>query len=246
VTVATEYYNWQVHKPAPDPRYNHCSPNLVAIYDEMGKRWGCTSLGCYGWRPIRGGTEPSSHGFGAAYDIRYFEAGRAVAISEIIPWLIENSAELHISAIHDYFGCRIWHADRQEWRAQTPNTTTGMGQKWAVYFHIETNLSGWDDNTPVPNRGDVIIPDPVPIPNPDPSTGGFVHTTVQKGSTGEAVFTVQMFLRKYAGNTDVVADGQFGSITEQGVMAIQAWYGLKADGVVGPVTWNKINAVVNS
>jgi hypothetical protein len=164
-------------------------------------------------------------------------------LSEILPYLIDNSAELHISAIHDYLGCRIWHAGRG-WKAQTPNPANGMGQSWATYFHIETNLSGWGDGTPIPNRGAVIvIPDPTPIPTPG---GTFMHTPCKEGDSGEAVYTVQLILRKLAGNTIVVCDGQFGPVTTDGVKMFQAWYGLTADGQVGPKTWAKMDQVVNA
>lgn len=248
MTIATDYTNWQVHLPAPDTRYNRCSPNLLALADELGKRWGMTDLGCYGWRPIRAGTAPSSHGFGAAIDRRYDLAGRARALSEILPYLIDNSDELHISAIHDYLGCRIWHADRQAWKAQKPNPFNGMGQSWASYFHIETSLAGWGDAAPIPNRRNdsgpvIIIPDPTPIPHPG---GTFMHTPCSLGDSGEAVYTVQLILRKLAGNTIIVCDGEFGTVTEQGVEMFQNWYGLTADGQVGPKTWAKMDEVVNA
>lgn len=237
MTVGTEYTNWQIHKPAPDSRYSYCSPNIIQIYDEMAKRWGCTDIGCYGWRPIRAGTAPSTHGFGAARDIRYDHVGRVVALNEIIPWLINFSDELHVSAIHDYIGCRIWHAGRG-WKAQTANPANGMGQSWATYFHIETTITGWNDNTPVPNRG--VSPTP-----PEPIPGGFMPGTIQLGSQGSDVYIAQMFCRKWAGNTTVVVDAKCGPITVEAMKQVQAWYGLIPDGVWGPVTWGKINQVVN-
>jgi len=247
MTVNTVHTDWQHHTPAPDPRYDHCSPNLVAIYDAMAKRWGCTDIGCYGWRPIRGGTEPSSHGFGAARDIRYDHVGRYVAKDTILPHLINHSLEFHISAIHDYVGCRIWHAGRG-WKDQTPQSAggmPGMGQSWATYFHIETTEAGWRDNIPVTDRGGVVPVPPVPVP-PQPTPGGFVHATIKLGDQNADVYAMQMFCKKYANNTDIVIDGRFGQITDTAVRMVQTIFGLTVDGVAGPKTWNAVDLFANT
>lgn len=256
MTIGTEHKNWQTHRPAPDAKYTRCSPNILAIFDEMGKRWGCTDIGCYGWRPIRGGSTPSSHGFGAARDIRYDAIGRYRAIVEIIPWLIDNSAELHISQFHDYIGCRIWQAGRTtnvarahtEWWRTQPVSSNGMGQSWATYFHIETTLSGWHDLTPIANRT-LIVPEPIPDPDPPPTPlpgGTFVHKTIKLGDTNADVFAFQMFAKKWAGNTNILVDGKFGPITDDAARKVQAWYNLGVDGVVGPKTWAQIDLVINT
>jgi hypothetical protein len=255
-TIETEHYNWQRHQPAPDPRYARLSPNLDAIGDELAKRWGMTDLGGYGWRPIRGGTAPSSHGFGAATDRRYFELGRARALSEVLPWLIRNSRALHLQAIHDYFGCRIWRAGRTAnleeaetkwWAPQPPNRTTGMGQSWAVYFHLETTRSGWPDGTPIPNRLVDGEPIPQPEPQPIPTPGGpFVHATIKRGDVNADVFAAQVIVRHRAGQTQVVADGQFGQQTENAIRNVQAFTGQTVDGIVGPKTWAVLDFLANS
>lgn len=63
--------------------------------------------------------------------------------------------------------------------------------------------------------------------------------TLRKGSKGGEVFTLQTSL----GIKPI--DGDFGSITENAVKAKQRAYGLTADGVVGPLTWAKIEAEYN-
>lgn len=242
MTVNQSYTNWQVHSPAPDQRYSHCSPNLVAIFDAMAKRWGCTDIGCYGWRPIRGGTAPSSHGFGAARDIRYDHVGRYVALNTILPYLIGHSLELHISAIHDYVGSRIWHAGRG-WKAHAPGQ--GFGEAWATYFHIETTEAGWHDNTPVLNRTGISPVPPGPVP-PAPTPGGFVHATIKLGDQNADVYAMQMFCKKYANNTDIVIDGKFGQITDTAVRMVQTIFGLGVDGVAGPKTWAAVDTFANT
>lgn len=73
-----------------------------------------------------------------------------------------------------------------------------------------------------------------------------MHTTVKLGDTNEAVYAVQMFCKKVAGNTDIVVDGDFGPVTEDAVRKVQNWYGLTADGIVGPISWGKIDQIVNA
>jgi hypothetical protein len=245
MTVNQNYYDWQHHLPAPDPLYAKCSPNIVIVTAYMSKRWSMTSIGCYGWRPIRGGTLPSSHGFGAAQDHSYATVGRVVAVQEILPWLIDNSKELGISAIHDYFGCRIWHAGRG-WKDQTPASqggSQGMGTTWATYFHLETTPDQWHNGNPLEDRFGPVIPEPVP---PTPMPGGFVHATVKLGDVNADVYTLQLVLRKVAGNTNIIVDGNFGTVTDTGLKGFQAWFSLTADGVAGPKTWAKIDEIVNA
>jgi peptidoglycan hydrolase-like protein with peptidoglycan-binding domain len=58
--------------------------------------------------------------------------------------------------------------------------------------------------------------------------------TVAKGDSGPAVVSVQNSL-------GVVADGDFGAITDGAVKGYQAAAGLKVDGVVGPITWQALD-----
>lgn len=247
--IGSTFYNWQTHRPTPDANFNRCSPNLVVLGTELGSRWSMTNNGCYGVRPIRGGSAPSSHSYGAAIDRTYNTIGRARVVAEVLPWLINHSAELHIDAIHDYLAARIWHAGRttdigdahtQWWATQPRSTVTGMGQSWATYLHIETTRDGWADNTPTANRM-------TSVPTPQPTLGGFmVHTTLHKGSTGPEVWGLQIVLHKLAGQINVIADGVFAIVTDTAVRNIQAWTGLVVDGVVGPKTWAVIDALVNA
>ena len=250
MTRETEFHNWQRHTPAPDPAFTKLSPNLAQLGDELAKRWGMTNLGGYFWRPIRGGDDPSSHGYGSATDRRYGEIGRARAVAEVLPWLIENSAAFHLQMIADYFGCRVWKSNRpgDGWKAATPSKTTGYGQTWAIYFHLETTLTGWHDSTPIPNRltvGGTPIPSPVPVPIPAPG-GPFVHATIRRGDVSADVFAAQVILRHRAGQTNVIADGQFGQQTENAVRNLQRFTGQTVDGVVGPKTWAILDSLANS
>lgn len=64
--------------------------------------------------------------------------------------------------------------------------------------------------------------------------------TLKRGSKGETVKRLQVML----GGTGhrVVADGDFGPVTEAAVRAFQMKRNLEADGVVGPKTWAALSA----
>jgi peptidoglycan hydrolase-like protein with peptidoglycan-binding domain len=70
----------------------------------------------------------------------------------------------------------------------------------------------------------------------------FSHPVVRRGSTGNAVRRVQKRLT-LAGYDAGGVDGIFGAATEAGVKALQRDSGLARDGVVGPQTWNAIDAL---
>jgi hypothetical protein len=67
--------------------------------------------------------------------------------------------------------------------------------------------------------------------------------TLRRGSRGAAVRTLQSRLSA-RGYWLGSADGVFGHLTEQAVLALQKASGLRRDGIVGPATWAKVNAGV--
>lgn len=67
--------------------------------------------------------------------------------------------------------------------------------------------------------------------------------TLRVGSRGSAVVTLQRRLT-YLGYWLGAVDGIFGDLTRQAVVAIQKVAGVSRDGIVGPVTWSKLNAGV--
>lgn len=62
---------------------------------------------------------------------------------------------------------------------------------------------------------------------------------LSQGASGDAVRCVQSYLNATAKGrwATLVIDGNFGSKTKDAVIAFQATYGLKPDGVVGAATW---------
>ena len=68
---------------------------------------------------------------------------------------------------------------------------------------------------------------------------------LEKGSVGEEVKQWQLFLQS-AGYKIPYVDGAFGPATERETIKFQVKNGLKADGVVGPKTWNFVTTVSNN
>jgi len=73
---------------------------------------------------------------------------------------------------------------------------------------------------------------------------------LRKGSSGNYVRELQFILNMvsayYPSVPSVTIDGRFGAGTENAVREFQRTFGLTADGVVGPVTWNKLYSVYRS
>ncbi len=146
--------------------YESCSPNLLTLYAHLMNVWGGENKGCHHDRPIVGGSSVSTHSYGAAFDWGY-GSNRIKTTLVVIPWLIANSAELGIDAIHDYVGDRIWRAGRtistgdaytSWWRTQ--NGSGGqMGASWATWLHIETTKDSFSNTAPIPQR---LTPPPPP------------------------------------------------------------------------------------
>lgn len=160
MTFQVQYEGWEVAR-RPLAQYRVCSPALVSLRNEVREKYGLVSLGCHGVRPVRGGTAPSVHSWGAAIDLSYRGLGRAGIVGDVLPWLVGWSGEWGIQAIHDYVGSRIWHAGRTAttddacdrwWRAQRRDAS-GMGQSWGDWLHVEVHPNGWGDGRSAAERG---------------------------------------------------------------------------------------------
>ena len=77
--------------------------------------------------------------------------------------------------------------------------------------------------------------------------GQYPGTPLRLGDRGNEVKQMQFYLRIIARSNTAIpsiqADGVFGQATQAAVRAFQSGYGLTVDGVVGPLTWNKIYEV---
>ena len=80
---------------------------------------------------------------------------------------------------------------------------------------------------------------------PPPTTPPlYPGTPLRNGSRGAAVVTLQENLNRIAARNPsiprIVVDGIFGPGTQAAVVAFQRAYGLTPDGIVGPLTWNRL------
>jgi peptidoglycan hydrolase-like protein with peptidoglycan-binding domain len=98
-------------------------------------------------------------------------------------------------------------------------------------------------------RQDGAVAEPAPAveegnPSAPPKADTSTHPTVKYGSKGPAVEELQQKLNKDMeknGGTPLVADGIFGPKTKAAVVAFQKRNNLAPDGIVGPLTWGKID-----
>lgn len=230
--------------------YNRCSPNLLAVQRHLLDAAGGQPLGCYGVRPITGGSSPSTHSWGAALDWRYgnvggghVEIGRDAFLSFVLPWLLGNADALGIQQIHNYRDASIWRTGRG-WK---PNDGPGMGAAWAEYIHIETNRDAWSDARSILNRGvsPLVMHSPEPTPPPNPEVPRMNPITIdvptlRLGSTGRDVLRLQALIRDTFGQQHVELNSVFDAATDSGVRNVQTWCHLTVDGWVGPQTWRAL------
>lgn len=243
MTVNTVFDNWQTSGLDWDaPPYEQASPNLVALLEHLTAEFGGISLGIEGDRPIRAGASPSSHSYGAALDWRWQAptagaAGRwidrARLDAEVIPWLIGNSWELGLQAIHD--AGRIWRSARPAPAAAgwQPYRTGYTG-----WLHLETTIGAWDNATPIASR----------FAPPPPAFGLWPigrKPRLVLGSTGDAVRYLQAVIAAKAGG-NITVDGNFGPQTDRRVRDLQRFFGLTVDGIVGRETWRLIDWLATS
>jgi hypothetical protein len=214
-----KFESWQTGRQ-PGAPFTKCSPNLQLIMEYVNERWGLTNLGCYGKRPIRGGTTWSSHAFGAAQDMSYREGpDRDVIVNEVIPFLVDNAAALGIQRVHDYIAKRYWQVGKG-WIGRPPGFVND-------HLHIEVNSETWHWDTPIEER----------LKNaPKPE-----WVTCRLGDSGDNVRQVQEALRaagykNSTGKKPIVVDGDFGATTDKRVRQYQKDHGLIVDGIVGPQT----------
>lgn len=254
-------YDWD------QPPFETCQPAVVSMRHYMEERWGLTHIGCHGDRPIVRGNSISSHAFGVSPDMRYENPGPGlyVADTEIIPWLIATSQETGLQAIHHYRRSLIWRPPGTSgrplgsdgWKIQP--TSSQMGQVWALWLHLEFLDTILQDGRPIPDKiGEVppvTIPDPptppviiIPHPTPPalvPGAQTMINvnvTTVRRGSVGGRVQKMQGLVNaNFISPTDPIGflteDGNFGARTDERIRAIQSFFGMTVDGVVGPKTW---------
>ena len=265
MTIATEFHNWSDHPSADAHRLKDGSPALKRIRDHHLARWGGKSLSVpslFQPRPIVGGSKPSAHA-GCAVDIRWQDPGpgREVLEREILPFYIGNSQELHVQAIHDYVGSRVWRAHRSHdanggWKPQKPGSHGGkMGDPSAQFLHIEVNRTGWHDDRPVEEMLNGHVTRIVEVngaslagfPPTDLRNGVFglfplnpTKPHIRSGDHGDLVLYAQaVIFHKAGGGIDM--DSDFGQQTVGRISDLQRLFAMHVHGEVDATTWGAID-----
>jgi hypothetical protein len=211
MTINTTIFTDWARKPRSElARWSRASPAIRSLRDGLlGRYPGAVSLGDYGVRNSRGSDELSVHSFGSALDLSYRGLTRTHGL-DMMEFVIANSDELDVQAVHDYLGGRIWRSVRGAagtggWRTQTPNPRTGMGQSWGDWLHFEVHEPGWHDGRPMAVKLGTTRPSAV------------------IGSGGEHVKAAQAILVERAGQDIGPIDGWWGPRTAAGWRNVQAW-----------------------
>ena len=115
------------------------------------------------------------------------------------------------------------------------NTATKVGDRMRSEVAKAMDTPGH-----IPDQGERV---------PDGLAGGLgsekPRALLKKGSKGADVSALQTVLNENGANPPLVLDGDFGPKTDASVRAYQARTGLKADGVVGPLTWASLASAGN-
>jgi hypothetical protein len=204
-------------------------------------RWQGADLGILSIPPrvMRGGTSPSLHNWGMAWDWRWANPGpgRGTA-DEVIDFCISNAGALGIQGVHDYEACRYWKS-YQGWDDATPSASSGFGQSWAQWLHIERTWAAANDGRSIAaalgesgaqprasskKNAELVLPPPV----------------VKQGDAGANVARLQDFLRFFKFADFSRSDGEFGPKTLAAVKNAQTefkkrgLYSKAIDGEYGP------------
>jgi hypothetical protein len=255
MTVQSEFVSWQTNPKRPDPK--ECSPICGAWWRHLFATWGGQFLGCYVNRPIVGGTSLSSHASGAALDWRYQNpgCGRSVMLAETMPWLLNNSRELGIQALHDYSGKRIWRPPSCSGRPAQPSPECGWrpssgGQMHVanLWLHLEVLPSRWSDTRTVAQMLETVTPPEPPEPPKPPTTGVFIvpdayRKLVVAGSDGKMAKLCQQQINLISG-AGISEDGFFGYQSVGALQNLQRFFGLPDDGKCGPATWTAFEQAI--
>jgi len=112
----------------------------------------------------------------------------------------------------------------------TPDGVVGPGT-WNKLYSV---YRGIQENAPIPPA------ETVPPSNAPPYPG----TPLRVGSTGSDVRLMQTYLNMirivYPSIPYLIVDGTFGEEMQRAVVAFQHEFVLTPDGIIGPITWNKI------
>jgi hypothetical protein len=134
----------------------------------------------------------------------------------------------------------------------TPGDQTGREILKRAYRNYPWNCVLRYESTDEELVDEITIEEPdIITPSPEPTTGGdkymFTTETVKNGSSGASAKLLQKLLRGegfYGANGKALTiDGQAGTNTIFALRSYQRSNGLTADGICGPLTWQRILGV---
>jgi Putative peptidoglycan binding domain len=211
-------------------------------------RWSGSDLGILALPPrtIRAGTTASMHNWGMAWDWRWADPGPGrKAADEVIEWAIAQSDRLEIQAVHDYVNATYWK-NYAGWRTATSSPSTGFGQPWSQWLHIERTWDAANSSDPIDGTSKgaapAATPPAAPAATPAAFQGNLPTGPLKLGDSGADVARMQDYLRTSGFAQFTVSDGQFGPKTDDAVRAAQTAFAGKGlytkaiDGVWGPLT----------
>lgn len=200
---------------------------------------GGANLGIYVCKEIAGSHTVSLHGEGRATDLGTKPYAKPAWGKALANTLVAHSAELGIQCV--IFDGQIWSGTRPNagWR------TYGGRDKHRGHLHVE--LTWHAARTLTVARVQQVLGGTTPAPAPKPTDWTKVMLMALptlsegvglKGTPSEDVQTVQVLLT--ARGYSATADGRFGPVTETRVRSFQTARKIKADGVVGKITWHHL------
>lgn len=204
---------------------------MGALAAFLQRRWGGTNLGCLSKppRPMRGGDQPSLHCWGMALDWRWAGPGPGrAAADEMIDFFLEHTGPLGVQAVHDYERCRYWKS-YSGWKTATKSGSTGFGQPWAQWLHIERTWAAANDDRSIEQAlRDVGSSAASPKTPVEPASAGTPADAVilpdpvlRRGDRGADVARLQDFVRFFRFADFARSDGEFGPRTEAAVRRAQ-------------------------
>ena len=173
------------------------------------------------------------HGSNTIWRKHLSEKGRIRSVVDLKPgmavfkWKPETPAKFrddegdfcHIGLVTSVSPLRIVHASTEGMKVKA-DRKLGKWQYWGVL--AETDLAPQEI---VPEQADALP----------------VDALLRRGDRGEDVKVLQRLLRSI--DYDLEIDGIFGRITLECVKSFQGTHGLIRDGIVGPLTWGKLQEV---